>query len=136
MQHYHLIIPTLHFSKIFTVFLVDHVIPTSIIIKLHFPTLSPYNAHIAFPNSSLVFFVNYAIFTYGYWNVHYCINQLSNIYIPTCFWNFKIHLYVNIAFVMFDMRVLHFEVKGSLKVSLDQQMLIFALPLMWVLHIE
>jgi hypothetical protein len=122
------------FPKISLVFSFNYAIFTSII-KLHFVTLPPYNTHIAFPKFSLFILVNYAIFTYGYWNVHYCINQLCNIYIPTCFFHFKIHLYVNIACVMFDMWVLHFKVKGSFKVSLEQQMLILAWPLMLVLHI-
>jgi hypothetical protein len=134
----HINFPT--FSNL--VFLVNHAIITSLIIKLHFVTLSPHNIYITFPKFSLFFLANYAISTsitiklhFGTLpprNSHICVSknftgffgQFYNPYIWVLkfpllyspiieymyiymFSKFKIHLYVNIACVMFDMWFWH-----------------------------
>jgi hypothetical protein len=113
-----------------------------VIVKLHFATLPPHISHIRFPNFSLVSLADYVIVTYESLHVHYCINQLCNMYIPICFPNSKFtYMWIlHVSCLTFGVGIkptwpLHFEVKGPLKVSLDQQMLVLAWPLTWVLHI-
>jgi hypothetical protein len=133
--------------------LFGHTIHTYEYFILYSIMFSPHNTHIAFPNFSLVFWLpmqylccvfeffisflaNYAIPTYGSWNVHHCINQLFNICILACFPTSKFDymwiLHVSCStcgFGIILMWVLHFKVKGLPKVSLDQQMFISTWPL-------
>jgi hypothetical protein len=48
------------------------------------------------------------------------------IYIYIHGFQLKTRLYVNVTCVMFIMWLLHFEIKGPLKVSMHQQMLLLA----------
>jgi hypothetical protein len=125
---------------------------------LHSIVFSFSNTCINVANFALVFLANYArptsiignttlcfqIFHYVFcltmhamsWNVHYCIDQLFNIYIPTCFPNSKLFymwiLHVSCltcGFAIIPMWVLHFEFGGPLEIDLDKQLLVLASPL-------
>jgi hypothetical protein len=94
------------------------------------------NIHIVFLDFSLFFWPPMQYLHMGLWNVHHRINQLSNNCILTCFPTSKFAymwiLHVSCStcgFGIILMWVLHFEVEGPPKVSLDQQMLVSAWPL-------
>jgi len=110
-----------NFPKFSLFFLANHVIFTSIIIKMHVVTLSPHNICITFPKFSLVFF--FLIMQYLHMSIKMSIVILTNyvisIYLhvfPILKFTYMWILHVSCltcGFGITPMWVLHFEVKGS-----------------------
>jgi len=127
VRHLTMHLPTcIAFPNSSLVFLANYAIPTSIIVKLDFATLSPCNTHIAFPKFSLVFWLtmqhldmglemsivvltNYVIFVY----LHVFPIQNSLI-CEYCMCHVQ-----HVVFNIISMWVLHFQVEGPPKVNLD-----------------